>query len=95
MKRVITVPNKEWFDENNARWEGDKRLWIIGYGMFELEDNNYPKFFGREDPMDYHFCPTWYEVDKNARITYIKDEIEMTKTRLEMLEAQLKETEEM
>ena len=93
MERVITVPNKEWFDKNNAHWEGDERLWIVGYGIFYLENNKYPKHFQREAPWDYHDAPTWHEVNKDARVRYIKDELQRAKDEVRMLEAQLKETE--
>ncbi len=59
---------KEILDLGEVWWEKPKKIRIFGYGIFHLDDDEYPKYFKLVESDDAHFCDNYYELKKVKKI---------------------------
>lgn len=88
---MIKINSKEELLElDEVIFEEDKRVRINHYGVFYLQDNQYPKYFEYCEPWDFHFCGTWAERTKEEYIASVKEEIVQAEATLKSLQEKLK-----
>lgn len=70
-------------------FEEGRNIRISHYGVFYLENNQYPKYFEYCEPWDFHFCGTWEERTKEKYIASVQKEIAEAEATLKSLQEKL------
>lgn len=89
---LIKINSKEELKNlNEVIWENRNMIRISNYGVFNLKDDNYPKYFKYESPLDTHCCGDFYEVRKEDYVEVLKRKIADKERILQDLREKLKE----
>ena len=74
-------------------YDAPNTIRIIQYGVFNLKDNNYPKYFKYFEPYDAHFCGDYCETTKEEYKNYLTNKIKKLKKQIKELQRKLNEEE--
>ena len=89
---IIKIKSREELKNlNKVIWGNRDAIRISNYDVFNLKDDNYPKYFKYKSPLDTHCCGDFYEVRKEDYVEVLKRKIADKERILQDLQEELKE----